>query len=124
MAKKDKAIEQAEFAGMEQPKIPELERAGRKYREAISVRLGAAADEKNKHAKLKELMHTHCGNRVVKEGADTFLLYARGGRNPMEIKLKITEKAKVLMDDEIDETDPGAPPADDLTVDEGGEAES
>jgi hypothetical protein len=88
---------------MEQPKIAKLENAARRYREAIKIRLAASGDEKNKHAKLRELMHEHCGTNVKTEGGKTYLVYHRPG--VMIVKLNITEKAKVIMGDEMEDED-------------------
>jgi len=116
MAKRTKSPDQDQLPTMEQPKIAKLENAARRYREAITLRLTAAADEKNKHAKLKELMHEHCGANVKNEGGKTYLVYHRPGA--MIVKLNITEKAKVIMGDEMEDEDEAAVGGDEGTEEE------
>lgn len=122
MARRSKDIDQQELPQMESPKNIALERIGKKYRGTIATRLSIQRDEKNQKAKIQELMHkAHASGevrRVTIDGADC-LVYQRANIN---ITVKITEKVKVLLDDEVANDDNGDPNAvvddDDVVVDE------
>ncbi len=116
---KTKDTRQEEIKGMESPKNAKLERAGRGYRSAIAIRLDAQKDEKNKKAKVRELMHEGEKEgqvrRIVEQGVE-FLVYQRANMN---IRVKIKEDVKVLLDEEVgaeDEGDASAVPDDDADV--------
>jgi hypothetical protein len=97
MSPKNKSTDQEELPGMAQPKIAAIERAAKAYRKTISERLEIQVAERNKKAKLKELMHEH----VAPTEVDGVLkrIYRRAD---VEVICAVSESVKVNLDDEID----------------------
>jgi hypothetical protein len=91
-----KSIDQEELKGMESEKNADIERAAKRYRKTITERIELQGTEKNQKAKVRELMHANVKPIVV--NGEERLVYKRAD---IEVTVRVTEKVRVLLDDEV-----------------------